>query len=71
MIDNHLDSNDKNNGIKSNDNGDVERPKIVTLLTGEKLADKKCSNLSYTGILNALSINFEQITVFYAKYKNK
>lgn len=69
MIDNYLDNNDKNDANKTIDN--VERPKIVTLLTGEKLTDKKCTNLSYTGILNALSINFEQISVFYAKYKNK
>lgn len=47
------------------------RPNVVTILTGDKLADKKESNLSFTGILNAATINFEQITAFYAKYKKK
>lgn len=47
------------------------RPNVVTILTGDKLADKKDSNISFTGILNAATINFEQITAFYAKYKKK
>lgn len=57
-------------------NGDAEksdgvRPNIVTFLTGDKLGDKTAGNLSYTGLLNAGAINFEQITTFYANFKKK
>lgn len=57
-------------------NGDAEkidgiRPNIVTFLTGDKLGDKTAGILSYTGLLNAAAINFEQITTFYANLKKK
>lgn len=58
------------NGDHSDHSADKQsRPNIVTILTGDKLCDKKSSNLSFTGILNAVDINFDQITTFYAKYK--
>lgn len=47
------------------------KPKVVTFLTGDKLIDKKLCNISFTGILDAIGINFEQINDFYAKYKKK
>lgn len=43
----------------------------VTLLTGDRLVDKKPTNLSFGGILNALSVTFEQIGNFYDKYRKK
>lgn len=47
------------------------KPNVVTFLTGGKLIDKKLSNISFTGILDAIGINYEQINDFYAKYKKK
>lgn len=44
---------------------------VVTLLTGDRLVDKKSTNLSFSGILDAISVNYEQIGVFYGKYKKK
>lgn len=44
---------------------------VVVLLTSEKLADSKCSNISCTGILDAIGIHYETIREFYAKFKNK
>lgn len=55
-------------------NGTIDaslRPKVVTFITGDKLIDKKLNNISFTGIMDAIGINFEQITEFYAKYKKK
>lgn len=63
--------NETHHGNASDQMADNERPNVVTLLTGDKLAERKSSNFSYTGIMNAVSINFEQITTFYAKYKKK
>lgn len=51
--------------------GHGKGPHVITLLTGDKLIDKKPTNLSFSGILNAMSVNFEQIGAFYGKYKNK
>lgn len=45
--------------------------KVVTLLTGENLNSKKSTNISYSGILNAASVDFERITTFHAKYEKK
>lgn len=45
--------------------------KVVTLLTGENLHSKKSANISFSGILNAASVDFEKITTFYAKYEKK
>lgn len=69
MNENHgmKNGSDRNDGTMASDT----RPNVVTILTGDKLTDRKDSNLSYTGILNAATINFEQITEFYAKYKKK
>lgn len=66
----------ENYAVKNGDHVDLNtddhtRPNAVTILTGDKLGDKKASNLSFTGILNAAAINFEQITAFYGKYKKK
>lgn len=47
------------------------RPKVVTFVTGEKLIDRKLNNISFTGILDAIGVNFEQITEFYSKFKKK
>lgn len=44
---------------------------VVTLLTGDKLIESKCNNFSIIGILNAISVPFEQIDKFYGRYKNK
>lgn len=49
----------------------MAKPNVVTFLTGGKLVDKKLSNISFTGILDAIGINYEQINDFYAKYKKK
>ncbi|XP_031621383.1 protein SMG5 isoform X2 [Contarinia nasturtii] len=49
----------------------MAKPNVVTFLTGGKLIDKKLSNISFTGILDAIGINYEQINEFYAKYKMK
>lgn len=49
----------------------MAKPSVVTFLTGEKLIDKKLSNISFTGILDAIGINYEQINEFYAKYRKK
>lgn len=59
------------NGSEHSESMEIVRPNVVTILSGDKLADKRESNLSFTGILNAATINFEQITAFYAKYKKK
>ncbi|XP_037047346.1 protein SMG5 [Bradysia coprophila] len=45
--------------------------KVVTLLTGENLNSKKSPVFSYSGILNAVSVDFERITTFHAKYEKK
>lgn len=47
------------------------RPNVVTFLTGDKIIDRKLSNISYTGILDAIGIHSEPIREFYAKYKKK
>lgn len=47
------------------------KPHIVTFLTGDKLTEKKYTNINCIGILNAIGIKFEQITDFYGKYKKK
>lgn len=67
LNDNHVTNG--GNGDNCMKNG--ASPNVVTLITGIKLSDKKATNFSYTGIMNALSINFEQISTFYAKYKKK
>lgn len=71
MNENHL-ANETNldNGADHNVKPS-NRPNVVTLLTGDRLSDKKSSNFSFTGIMRALSINFEQISTFYGKYKKK
>lgn len=68
MNENYTAKNEDGNDHNINDQA---RPNAVTILTGDKLGDKKASNLSFTGILNAAAINFEQITTFYGKYKKK
>ncbi len=45
--------------------------KVVTLLTGENLNAKKATGISYSGILNAATVDFERITTFHAKYEKK
>lgn len=47
------------------------RPNMATLLTGDKLIDAKSSNISYTGILDAIGVHYENIREFYAKFKKK
>lgn len=47
------------------------RPNMATLLTGERIIDNKSSNISYTGILDAIGIHYEPIREFYAKFKKK
>lgn len=47
------------------------RPNMATLLTGDRITDTKTSNISYTGILDAIGIHYEPIREFYAKFKKK
>lgn len=73
---NFMNENHSANGVNSDSNVDQtvktsNRPNVVTLLTGDRLSDKKSSNFSFTGIMNAMSIKFEQIGTFYGKYKKK
>lgn len=49
----------------------MAKPNVVTFLTGDRLIDNKSSQISFTGILDAISVNFEQINEFYGKYKKK
>lgn len=54
--------------IVSNNNSSHD---ILTLITGEPVSQKKCSNFSFTGLIDSISVNTELITTFYAKYKKK
>lgn len=45
--------------------------RILTLLTGTNIKDKKSPNFSFTGVMDAVSVHFEQISTFFAKYKKK
>lgn len=47
------------------------QPNVAVLLTSEKLVDSKSSNISCTGILDAIGIHYETIREFYAKFKKK
>lgn len=67
---NHINETHTANGENILDES-MAKPSVVTYLTGDKLVDKKLSNISYCGILDAIGINYEQITEFYAKYKKK
>uniref|UniRef100_A0AAG5DBJ3 PIN domain-containing protein n=1 Tax=Anopheles atroparvus TaxID=41427 RepID=A0AAG5DBJ3_ANOAO len=45
---------------------------IITYLSGDSVQDKKLGNgSSYTGILEAIPVKFEQIVTFYSSYKRK
>lgn len=45
---------------------------IITYLSGDSLYDRKLGNgSSYTGILEAIPVKFEQIVSFYSSYKRK
>uniref|UniRef100_A0A182K1Z9 PIN domain-containing protein n=1 Tax=Anopheles christyi TaxID=43041 RepID=A0A182K1Z9_9DIPT len=45
---------------------------IITYLSGDNLQEKKlCNGSSYTGILEAIPVKFEQIVTFYSSYKRK
>lgn len=44
---------------------------VLTFLSGDNLNQKRLTNFSYTGILEAISVQFDQISNFYAKYKKK
>lgn len=57
---NYIQTNHSDNNIK-----------VVTLLTGENFNSKKSAVFSYSGILNAASVDFERITTFHAKYEKK
>uniref|UniRef100_A0A182PPP2 PIN domain-containing protein n=1 Tax=Anopheles epiroticus TaxID=199890 RepID=A0A182PPP2_9DIPT len=51
---------------------DSEGNDIITYLSGDNLQDKKlCNGSSYTGILEAIPVKFEQIVTFYSSYKRK
>lgn len=67
---NYINDTHKTNGENILDET-MEKPNVVTFLTGGKLVDKKLTNISFTGILDAIGINYEQINEFYGKYKKK
>lgn len=67
---NHINETHAANGENILD-ASMTKPNVVTFLTGDKLVDKKLSNISFTGILDAIGINYEQINDFYAKYRKK
>ena len=59
------------NYLQSNESDGAPNSEILTLLTGDNINDIKSSQISYSGIMQAVSVNFMQITNFYAKYKKK
>lgn len=51
---------------------DNDSTDIITYLSGDGLQDRKLGNgSSYTGILEAIPVKFEQIVTFYSSYKRK
>ncbi|EAA12461.5 AGAP008181-PA, partial [Anopheles gambiae str. PEST] len=51
---------------------DSEGNDIITYLSGDNLQEKKlCNGSSFTGILEAIPVKFEQIVTFYSSYKRK
>lgn len=44
---------------------------VLTLLTGDLLSERKSTSLSFAGVINAISVNYDQISNFYTKYKKK
>lgn len=71
MNENHSTNATNTDNVAENTMKTSGRPNVVTLLTGDRLSEKKSSNFSFTGIMNAMSINFDQIGSFYGKYKKK
>lgn len=71
MNENHSTNATNSDDVAENTMKTSGRPNVVTLLTGDKLSEKKSTNFSFTGIMNAMSINFDQIGNFYGKYKKK
>lgn len=51
--------------------GTESTAEVLTFLTGEVLSDRKSTCLSFTGVINSISVNYDQILMFYSKYKKK
>ena len=54
------------NNTENNDGSEM-----ITLLTGDNLAECKFEGFSCIGLLDAIPVKHEQIINFYSKYKKK
>lgn len=57
--------------VTNHSEGSEYEANLVTFLSGDNLNDKKTTNLSFTGILDAIPVRHDQISNFYEKFKKK
>lgn len=60
-----------NHVVVNHTTNDEFLPNVITYLSGDNLNEKKqTSNLNFTGILDSIPVKHDQISNFYAKFKN-